>query len=95
MIRAYLVIMLNVRTDDIGATSSIHDKFKSSFLDQIRGGMSTEFLIGQNDVVLLNGFANAEDANAFLSTELYNNTILTALKPFLLDNPKNNIYMVA
>lgn len=94
MVKAYLLITLNVRTTDRGATSTIHDKFKSSFLDQITGGISTELLISQDNVLLLNGFANAEDANAFLSTELYNNGILAALKPFLLDNPKNNIYTV-
>jgi len=94
-VKAYLQITLRINAADKGAASSVYDKFQASFLDQIKGAISAELLIGEEYIQLLHGFETAEDAKAFLSTELYNNSVLVALKPLILDNPEVRIFNVA
>ncbi|WP_312191976.1 hypothetical protein [Sphingobacterium sp.] len=94
MIKTYLQITLKINAAEKGKISGVYDRFKTSFLDQINGATSNELLIGEEYFQLLYGFHTREDAQAFLSTELYNNDILIALKPLMLNNPEIRIYDV-
>ena len=95
MTTAYLQIVLKVNLADRGELTNTYNKFKNSFLEQIKGATTHELLIGDEEVQLLYGFDNLEDAEAFLSTELYNNVVLVALKPLIFDNPKIRVFNVA
>ncbi|WP_104381543.1 hypothetical protein [Sphingobacterium sp. HMA12] len=94
MAKAYLQITLKINNSDKGAVSGIYDKFRDSFLDQVKGATSIELLIGNGYIQLLHVFDTAEDAQAFLSTELYNNEILLALKSLMVDTPMISVYSV-
>lgn len=48
-----------------------------------------------DDVQVLHGFESIQDAEAYLSSELFTNDVVVALKPFLKDNPDVRIYAVA
>lgn len=95
MVTVYLEITLKSNAADRNVVLSLYHKFKSPFLDQIKGAVSIELLISDEDFQLLHSFETLDDAQAYLSTELYNNDILVALKPLLLDNPVVKIYSVA
>ncbi|WP_433900269.1 hypothetical protein [Sphingobacterium puteale] len=94
MAKAYLQVTLKINNSDKGAVSGIYEKFRDSFIDQIKGATSIELLIGDGYIQLLHVFDTAEDAQAFLSTELYNNNILFALKSLMVDTPRVSIYSV-
>ncbi len=94
MAKAYLQITLKVNAVDKGAVSGVYHKFRALFLEQIQGATSIELLIGDEYIQLLHSFDTAEEAEAFLSTELYNNDMLVALKPFIVDTPEVRIYDV-
>ena len=94
MAKAYLQITLKINSAAKGAASGVYDKFQDSFLDQIKGATSIELLVGDEYIQLLHGFGTADDAQAFLSTELFNNGILVALKSLVVDTPEVRIYTV-
>lgn len=94
MAKAYLEITLKIDAVDRPAAVGVYSKYKVPFLDGIRGAVSKELLVRENDVQVLHGFDTAKNATAYLSTELFNNDVVTALKPLLKDNPEVSIYSV-
>jgi len=95
MTTAYLQIVLKMNSSNRGELTSTYNKFKDLFQEQIKGAKTQELLFSDEDIQLLYGFDTFEDAEAFLSTELYNNVILVALKPLISNNPDIKIYNVA
>ncbi|MGJ1290427.1 hypothetical protein I6I97_21535 [Sphingobacterium multivorum] len=95
MTTAYLQIVLKMNSSNRGELTSTYHKFKDLFREQIKGAKTQELLFSDEDIQLLYGFDTYEDAEAFLSTELYNNIILVALKPLISNNPEIKIYHVA
>jgi len=95
MAKAYLEISLKVNEADRANTGGVYAKYKAPFLETIKGATSKELLIRDEDVQVLHGFESAEDAQNYLSSELFNNDVVTALKPYLQDNPDVKIYTVA
>ncbi|WP_312743435.1 hypothetical protein [Sphingobacterium multivorum] len=95
MTTAYLQIVLKMNSSNRGELTSTYNKFKDLFREQIKGAKTQELLFSDEDIQLLYGFDTYEDAEAFLSTELYNNIILVALKPLISNNPEIKICHVA
>lgn len=95
MTTAYLQIVLKMNSSNRGELTSTYHKFKDLFREQIKGAKTQELLFSDEDIQLLYGFDTYEDAEAFLSTELYNNIILVALKPLISNNPEIKICHVA
>jgi hypothetical protein len=95
MAKAYLEISLKIDNADRSSAAGGYNQYKSPFLESIKGATSKELLIRNEDVQVLHGFNSAEDAQAYLSSELFNKDVVVALKPFLKDNPDVRIYTVA
>jgi hypothetical protein len=95
MTKAYLEINLKIDNTDRGNAAGVYNKYKAPFLSGIKGATSKELLIRNEDVQVLHGFTSAEGAQAYLSSELFNNDVVVALKPFLQDSPDVRIYTVA
>jgi hypothetical protein len=95
MAKSYLEITLKVDEADRASAAGVYNQYKASFLESINGATSKELLIRTEDVQVLHGFETAEDAQNYLSSELFNNDVVTALKPYLKDNPDIRIYTVA
>jgi hypothetical protein len=95
MARAYLAITLKVDETDRASAAGVYNEYKAPFLENIKGATSKELLVRAEDVQVLHGFESAEDAQNYLSSELFNNDVVTALKPYLKDNPDVRIYTVA
>ena len=95
MTKSYLQISLKIDNADRENAAGVYTKYKAPFLNDIKGAVSKELLIRDEDVQVLHGFDSEQDAKAYLSTELFNNDVVTALKPFLKENPEVRIYTVA
>jgi hypothetical protein len=95
MTKAYLEITLQVDNSDRNTAAGIYTKYKQPFLDTIKGAKSKELLIRDEDVQVLHGFDTTENANAYLTNELFTNDVVFGLKPLLKANPEVKIYSVA
>lgn len=91
---AYLEITLKVNDSDRGAAAGVYSKYKEPFLKKIKGAVSKELLIRTDDVQVLHGFKTQADAEAYLKTDLFNNDVVSALKPYLQASPEVRIYSI-
>lgn len=95
MAKSYLEISLKIDSNDRANAAGVYQQYKAPFLESIKGALSKELLIRDEDVQVLHGFESAEDAQSYLSSELFNNDVVVALKPYLKDAPDVRIYSVA
>jgi hypothetical protein len=93
--RAYLQIILGVATKDRPAAAEVYKKFKAPFLAQAEGARSKALLIRDEDVQVLHGFDAVDNAKAYLSSAMFNDDVVSALKPLLQSAPDVRIYSVA
>ncbi len=90
--KAYLEITLKVDQQDRAAAAAVYNKYKKPFLTKIPGTKSKELLIRNDDVQVLHGFATAQQAEAYLSSDLFTKDVVVALKPLLKADPEIRIY---
>jgi len=95
MTKAYLEITMFVSNTNRPAAAAVYNKYKQPFLNEITGATSKELLIREEDVQVLHGFETAENANAYLKTELFNNDVVKELSPLFDKAPEIKIYSVA
>jgi hypothetical protein len=91
----YLQITLKIAPAKRPAAAGVYQRFKGPFLDTIAGARSKELLVRDDDVQVLHGFATAEQANAYLTTELFTSDVVGALEPLLDAAPDVRIYAAA
>src|SRR5699024_11087167 len=94
MAKSYLEITLRIDDMDRTNAAGVYNQYKDSFLENIKGAISKELLIRNEDVQVLHGFETTEDAQNYLSSELFNNDVVVALKPYLEDSPDVRIYAI-
>lgn len=92
---AYLQITLQIATDDRAAAAEVYKKYKAAFLETVPGAKSKELLIRDEDVQVLHGFDTTANASAYLESKLFNDDVVTGLKPFLAADPEVRVYDVA
>jgi hypothetical protein len=90
--KAYLEITLKVDPQDRAAAGAVYAKFKQPFLSQVPGAKSKELLIRDDDVQVLHGFATRQQAEAYLSSEIFTKDVVVGLKPLLKADPEVRIY---
>jgi hypothetical protein len=88
----YLEINLNVAAKDRAAATAVYTQFKGPFLAQARGAQSKQLLVRDEDVQVLHGFDSVENASAYLQSALFNQDVVTGLKPLLQAAPDVRIY---
>ncbi|MCD7900603.1 MAG: hypothetical protein LUH22_12240 [Bacteroides sp.] len=93
--KAYLEITMYVSNANRPAAAGVYNKYKQAFLDDIEGATAKELLIRDEDVQVLHGFESAENANAYLKTELFNNDVVRELSPLFDKAPEIKVYTVA
>ncbi|MBL4704777.1 MAG: hypothetical protein JKY54_09660 [Flavobacteriales bacterium] len=91
---AYLEITLDVKNENRNNAGGVYVKYKQPFLEQIKGATSKELLMRADDVQVLHGFESEADAKAYLTTDIFQNDVVSELKPFLEANPEIRIYSV-
>lgn len=91
----YLQITLKIADANRSAAAGIYQKYKMPFLDTITGAKSKELLVRDEDVQVLHGFDSAENAKAYLQSELFTADVVAGLAPLLDTEPDVRIYQVA
>jgi hypothetical protein len=95
MPKAYLEITMQIDNADRGSAAGVYNQYKAPFLETITGAKSKKLLVRDEDVQVLHGFDTLENAQAYLSTDLFNNDVKVALKPYLKAAPDVKVYSVA
>ena len=93
--KAYLEITLYIPEAKRGAAAKVYTDYRKPFLDTIKGAISKNLLIRDEDVQVLHGFASADDAAAYLKTKLFNDDVVVGLQPLWDKTPDVRIYTVA
>jgi len=94
MSKAYLQITLQINDADREGAAGVYKKYKEPFLSNITGATSKELLIRNEDVQVLHGFDNEDNAKAYLESELFNNDVVVSLKEYLQADPEVRVYSV-
>ena len=89
---AYLEITLKIQPKNRPTAASVYTKYRAPFLTQIKGAQTKALLVRDDDVQVLHGFDNVEDAQSYLKSQLFNQDVVKALKPLLEDDPDVRIY---
>ena len=91
---AILEITLDVKNENRNNAGGVYVKYKQPFLEQVKGSTSKDLLMRDDDVQVLHGFESVTDAEAYLTSEIFTNDVVTELKPYLESNPEIRIYSV-
>lgn len=94
-VKAYLQITMKISNDNRPAAAKVYTDYRQPFLDTIKGALTKDLLIRDEDVQVLHGFDSAENAQAYLSNELFQNDVFVGLKPLWDADPEVKIYTVA
>lgn len=94
-INAYLAITLYIPEENRAAAAKVYTDYREPFLKTIKGALSKDLLVRAEDVQVLHGFASAEDAAAYLESELFTKDVVAGLSPLWNKDPDVRIYTVA
>lgn len=94
-VKAYLQITMKISNDNRPAAAKVYTGYRQPFIDTIKGALTKDLLIRDEDVQVLHGFDSAENAQAYLSSELFQNDVFVGLKPLWDADPEVKIYTVA
>jgi len=89
---AYLEITLQVPEEQRAAAAEVYKQYKQPFLATVAGATSKELLLRAEDVQVLHGFTSADEANDYLSSELFTRDVVGGLSPLLAAPPEIRIY---
>lgn len=93
--KAYLEITLYIPDAKRGAAVKVYTDYRKPFFDTIKGAVSKNLLVRDEDVQVLHGFASADDAAAYLKTKMFNDDVVVGLQPLWDKAPDVRIYTVA
>jgi hypothetical protein len=91
----YLQITLKIAPANRPAAAGVYERYKAPFLARIAGARSKELLVRDDDVQVLHGFDTAQQAHAYLETELFTADVVGALRPLLDAAPDVRVYQAA
>lgn len=89
---AYLEISLKILPKNRPAAAGVYTKYKEPFLTRIKGARTKQLLIRDEDVQVLHGFEETENARAYLKSRLFTDDVVKELKPYLEAEPDVRIY---
>lgn len=93
--KAYLEITLYIPAAKRGDAAKIYTDYRRPFLDTIKGAVSKNLLVRDEDVQVLHGFKSIDDAAAYLKSKMFNDDVAVGLKPLWNKDPDVRIYTVA
>ena len=94
VVKAYLEITMEIDAKNRPAAAKVYTDYRQPFLKQIKGAVSKELLIRDEDVQVLHGFDSVENAKAYLNSKLFKDDVFVALKPLVKASPDVRIYSV-
>lgn len=94
-VKAYLEITMKIANENRAAAAKVYTDWRGQFLETIKGALTKELLVRDEDVQVPHGFASKEAAAAYLESAMFKNDVFTALKPLWEGEPCVKIYSVA
>lgn len=94
-VNAYLEITMKISEENRPAAAKVYTDYRQPFLDTIKGALTKDLLIREEDVQVLHGFDSVESAKAYLDSEMFKNDVFVGLKPLWSADPDVKIYPVA
>ncbi|MGE8064577.1 hypothetical protein [Pseudomonas sp. NPDC089569] len=91
----YLQITLKIAEANRSAAAGVYEKYKAAFLNTASGAKSKTLLVRNEDVQVLHGFDNVQNASAYLQSNLFTEDVVSGLQPLLDAAPEVRIYQVA
>lgn len=92
---AYLQVTMTIDPSDRATGAKVYSDYEREFLDTIPGATSKELLVRDEDVQVLHGFETAEQASAYLTSELFTTKVVPGLTPLFKAEPDIRVYTVA
>lgn len=93
-VNGYLEITMQIDTANRPAAAQVYTNYRQPFLETIEGALTKDLLIRDKDVQVLHGFDSAEHAQAYLSSEMFQNDVFVGLQPLWCADPDVKIYTV-
>ncbi|MDV0447587.1 hypothetical protein MsAg5_14940 [Methanosarcinaceae archaeon Ag5] len=94
-VKAYLEITMDIGAANRPAAAKVYTTYKGPFLKEIKGALTKELLVRNEDVQVLHGFDSVENATAYLSSAMFQNDVFVGLKGLWGKEPEVRIYGVA
>ncbi|GFN36588.1 hypothetical protein [Tepidimicrobium xylanilyticum] len=93
-VKTYLQITMKIDNEKRPEAVKVYSKYRQPFLDEIKGALTKELLVRDEDVQVLHGFDSIENAQAYLNSQLFKEDVFVALKPLWSAEPDVKIYSV-
>lgn len=94
-VKAYLEITMIIDNSNRPTAAKVYTDYRQPFLSQIKGALTKDLLVRDEDVQVLHGFDSVENAKAYLDSEMFKNDVFVGLKPLWTAAPDVKIYTVA
>ena len=94
-VNAYLEITMKIENANRPAAAKVYTTYREPFLKTIKGALSKDLLIRDEDVQVLHGFDSVEHAREYLSSDMFKNDVFVGLKPLWSADPEVRIFSVA
>lgn len=92
-VNAYLEITMKISEENRAAAAKVYTDYRGPFLAEIKGALTKNLLVRNEDVQVLHGFDSVENAEAYLESEMFKNDVFTGLQPLWSEDPDVKIYM--
>ena len=92
-VNAYLEITMKISEENRAAAAKVYTDYRGPFLAKIKGALTKNLLVRNEDVQVLHGFDSVENAEAYLESEMFKNDVFTGLQPLWSEDPDVKIYM--
>lgn len=84
--KAYLEITMVINENNRPAAAKVYTDYKEPFLKEIKGAVSKNLLIRDEDVQVLHGFDSIDSAKAYLESDMFKNDLHWAFPLFGIKN---------
>ncbi len=74
-VKAYLEITMTIPGENKEKAAKVYFDYRNPFLETIKGALTKDLLIRKDDVQVLHGFESIENAEAYLSSPLFQNDV--------------------
>lgn len=91
-VKAYLQITMKINSENRPAAAKVYNDYRGPFLKEIKGALTKNLLISDEDVQVLHGFDSVESAQAYLSSDMFKNDVFVGLKDLWTMDPDVRIY---
>lgn len=92
--KAYLEITMWIKNENRSAAAKVYSDYRTPFLNTIKGAVSKNLLVREEDVQVLHGFDSVENAKAYLESDMFKNDVVTGLPPLFDKAPCIKIFEV-